>query len=169
MHWLRGEASPEGRRLLRVLLIWLGTLSTDPGRAFRRDRSGFLLRGLRRGQRFRPIVTRLAWQCPYQRVGMVGASRSHACCVVSRRAGSRRRLDGYAHLDGFGLHLKCETVRTHALPLHRALLPHDDRAGDRSWHHFVWQLRVDSALGVVIIGGSKLIWWATERARGKFS
>jgi hypothetical protein len=25
------------------------------------------------------------------------------------------------------------------------------------------------ALGVVIIGGSKLIWWATERARGKFS
>ena len=116
MHWLRGEASPEGRRLLRVLLIWFGTLSTNPGRAFRRDRSGFLLRGLRRGQRFRPIVTRLAWQCPYQRVGMVGASRSHACCVVSRRAGSRRRLDGYAHLDGFGLHLKCETVRTHALP-----------------------------------------------------
>ena len=25
------------------------------------------------------------------------------------------------------------------------------------------------ALGVVIIGGSKLIWWATERAWGKFS
>ena len=25
------------------------------------------------------------------------------------------------------------------------------------------------ALGVIIIGGSKLIWWATERAWGKFS
>jgi hypothetical protein len=25
------------------------------------------------------------------------------------------------------------------------------------------------ALGVVIVGGSKLIWWATERAWGKFS
>jgi len=24
------------------------------------------------------------------------------------------------------------------------------------------------ALGVVIVGGSKLIWWATERAWGKF-
>jgi len=25
------------------------------------------------------------------------------------------------------------------------------------------------ALGVIIVGGSKLIWWATERAWGKFS
>jgi hypothetical protein len=25
------------------------------------------------------------------------------------------------------------------------------------------------ALGVIIVGGSKLIWWATERACGKFS
>jgi hypothetical protein len=25
------------------------------------------------------------------------------------------------------------------------------------------------ALGVLIVAGSKLIWWATERARGKFS
>jgi hypothetical protein len=25
------------------------------------------------------------------------------------------------------------------------------------------------ALGVVVVGGSKLIWWATERAWGKFS
>ena len=24
-------------------------------------------------------------------------------------------------------------------------------------------------LGVLIVGGSKLIWWATERALGKFS
>ena len=96
---------------------------------------------------------------------MVGASRSHACCVVSRRAGSRRRLDGYAHLDGFGLHLKCETVRTHALPpYYLTMIVPVIALGIISSGSYVW-----IALGVVIIGGSKLIWWATERARGKFS
>ena len=65
MYRLRGEAAAEGRRLLRVLLLRLGTLSADPGRACGRTGSGFLLCGLSRGQHFRAILTRLAWQCPH--------------------------------------------------------------------------------------------------------
>ena len=62
------KAAGDARRLLRVLLLWLGTLSADPGRAFGRDRSVSRLSGLSHGRRFRPILTRLAWQCPHQPV-----------------------------------------------------------------------------------------------------
>jgi hypothetical protein len=129
MHRLRGEAAAERRRLLRVLLLWLGTLSADPGRAFERNRSGFLLRGLGRGQHFRPILTRLAWQYPHQPAGVVGASRGHACRIVPPTTRSCRRLDRCAHLDGLGVYLECKTVRTYALSLHRAVLSRDDRSG----------------------------------------
>ena len=78
MHGLLDEAAAEARRLLRILLLWLNTLPADPGRAFGRDRSVYLLRGLSHGRRFRVIVTRLAWQSPHQLVGVVGAVRGHA-------------------------------------------------------------------------------------------
>jgi hypothetical protein len=31
VYWLRRDASPEEGRLLRVLLVWLGAVSADPG------------------------------------------------------------------------------------------------------------------------------------------
>jgi hypothetical protein len=53
MHRLRGEATAEGRRLLRILLLRLGTMSANPGRTYGRTGFGFLLCGLSRGQHFR--------------------------------------------------------------------------------------------------------------------
>jgi hypothetical protein len=44
-------------------------------RGLRKELLGFLLCGLSRGQHFRAILTRLAWQCPHQHVCVVGASR----------------------------------------------------------------------------------------------
>ena len=71
-------------------------------------------------------------------------------------------------LDGDGVRSECAALRPHALPLHRALLSRDDRARACPWLYFVGHLRVDY-LAVIIVGGSKLIWWATERMWGKFS
>lgn len=44
LHWLRGDAAAEGRRLLRILFVWLGSMPADPGRAFGADRHIAVLR-----------------------------------------------------------------------------------------------------------------------------
>jgi hypothetical protein len=46
LHRLRGDAAAEGGRLLRVLLIRLGSVPTHPGPAFWPDRRIALLRGI---------------------------------------------------------------------------------------------------------------------------
>jgi hypothetical protein len=62
MHRLWRGAPAEARRLLRVLFLRLGTVSADSGRAFGRDRPGFLLcRVIPHGKRG-PKLTRLAAQ-----------------------------------------------------------------------------------------------------------
>jgi len=43
MHRLWRAAETEARRLLRVLFVWLGALSTDAARTFRRARCSYLL------------------------------------------------------------------------------------------------------------------------------
>ena len=90
------------------------------------------------------------------------------CQRVSADSVSSRGQDYGSALDEHGVYSQWLAVWTHALPLHRALLPRDDRAGVAlgtiGSDTYVW-----IALGCVIIVGSKLIWWATERAWGKFS
>jgi hypothetical protein len=55
---------------------------------------------------------RTAWQCPYQCVGIVGASRSDTCHVVLPGTSSRRRLDDCARLDGLGVYFECEIAKS---------------------------------------------------------
>jgi len=132
VHQLRGQATAERRRLLRVLLLWLGALSADSGRAVERTGYCFLLCGLRRGQRFDPILSGLAWQPAHQPGCVVDSTRGHACRVVTPSARSRGRLDGCALLDGRGMHSECATMPSHALPLYRTVLSRDGGAGARS-------------------------------------
>src|SRR5882762_8424740 len=45
MQRLRHASQTKSRRLLRILLLRLGALSTDPGPALRRNRPGFFVAG----------------------------------------------------------------------------------------------------------------------------
>jgi len=79
-------------------------------------------------------------------------------------------MDHRAHLDGYGVHSQFKAVRTDPLPLHGPLLSRDDRTGARACFGRRFRRR---RLCMAFIGGShswrKIIWWATERAWGKFS
>ena len=78
-------------------------------------------------------------------------------------------MDHRARLDGYCVHSEFKAVRTDSLPLHGPLLPRDDRTGARVClsvipvDFYAWL-----SLAVLILGGSMIIWWATERAWGKF-
>jgi hypothetical protein len=104
MHRLWRGASAEARRLLRVLFLWLGTVSANSGRAFGRDRPGFLLCGVIPHGKRGPKLTRLAAQPAHQPVGVVDSSGRDACRSVRPGAGSNRHLDHRAHLDGDGVY-----------------------------------------------------------------
>src|SRR5262249_32039748 len=105
MHRLRHDATSETRRLLRVLLVRLGAVSADPGRAFRRNRRRFLLCGLS-GQMTNhvlqnsqdwlrsPRTSLLAWWIPQ------GAIVAGPLCPS---ASSDCHLDYWTHLDGNSL------------------------------------------------------------------
>jgi len=71
-------------------------------------------------------------------------------------------------LDGHGVYSQRQALRTRALrctgPYYLAMIVPVIALGMIASGTYVW-----IALGCVIIGGSKLIWWATERAWGKFS
>ena len=170
MHGLRDEAAAEAGRLLRILLLWLGTLPADSGRAFGRDRSVSLLRGLRHGRRFDPILTRLAWQRAHQRFGVVDADATMlaalflpapvravvwtialiwmgmACILNARQCGRTH----------------CRYTGPYYLAMIIPVLVIASISVSASFYAWI-------VLGVVIIVGSGIIWWATERAWGKFS
>jgi hypothetical protein len=168
VHRLWHQAQTQGRRLLRFLLLWLRTLSADPGRALGRGRGSFLLcksvtvnTGARStadwvgGAR----TSILARWVPKGATVAALITPVHVCCDLDRRT----------HLDGDSLHFKRAALRAHALPVHRPLLPRDDRAGDPA---AAWSLSTFYnwlALGAVIILGAWIVWWATERTWGKFS
>ena len=150
MHGLRHKAKAQGGRLLRVLLVRLGAVSADAGRACGRERRGFLLHGLiRHGKRYGPKLARLAAQAAHQPFGVVDSTGRHPCRFVHARACSRPDLDNRAHLDGDGVHSECTPVWAHSLPLHGALLPRHDRAGAgiHLGYHFprvLWMARIGS-------------------------
>ena len=60
MHWLRSAVTAEAGRLLRVLLLPLGALSTDAERALRRAGRCFVPYGMSYGQCYDPTLARLA-------------------------------------------------------------------------------------------------------------
>jgi len=66
------------------------------------------------------------------------------------------------------VHSECETLQSHALPLHGpyylAMIAPVLVLGIISAGIYEWML-----LAALILGGSWLVWWATERAWGKFS
>jgi hypothetical protein len=82
-----------------------------------------------------------------QLISVVASSRGNTCQFACSDPGSRNHLDRGSPLDGHSVCPKRQTLRPHALPLHRALLSRDDRA--RAWprRHFLGHLRVDWARG----------------------
>jgi hypothetical protein len=100
---------------------------------------------------------------------MVDSESGHHCGSFLSHARASRNVDHRAPLDGYSVHSQFKAVRTDPLPLHGALLSRDDRTGARlasgviSVDFYAWL-----SLVVLILGGSMIIWWATERAWGKF-
>ncbi len=74
------------------------------------------------GRRYSRNITRLAAKPPHRRAGVVNSSGCHHRRTISPRLASNCRLDMRARLDGNRVHLERKAVRTHALPVHRAVL-----------------------------------------------
>ena len=171
LHRLRGNAAAEVRRLLRVLFLRLGSVPAGPGRAFGADGCTALLRRINvvasdtiktsRDWLRSPRTSVLAWWIPQ---GTIVASlflpvplrtvvwivaltwMGTACILNAKRCGRTHcRYTGPYYLSMIAPVL--------------ALGPRILNADFLGW----------LALAVLILIGSKLIWWATERAWGKFS
>ena len=126
---LRCASKGEGRRLLRVLFLRLRALSANSGRAFWRDRPGFLLCGVIPHGKRGPKLTRLAAHPAYQSFSVVDSPSRDPCRSARPGAGSCRHLDRRAHLDGNRVHSECKALRTYPVPLHGTLLSRHDRPG----------------------------------------
>jgi len=171
MHRMWCAAAAESGRLLRVLLVRVGALSTNAGRTGRGDGCCFLLHGLSimangtvqasRDWLNRPRSNLLAWWIPHAAIlaGLFVPTSIRiviwtialiwmgmACILNARRCGRTHcRYTGPYYL----------AMIAPVLVLGSGIVA----AGIYGW----------IALGVVIVGGSKLIWLATERTWGKFS
>ena len=89
---------------------------------------------------------------------MVASSRRVR--VVCFRSGWCRHLDHGSALDGRGVHFERQALRTrlrYTGPYYLAMIAPVIALGIIASGTSVW-----IALGVIIIGGSKLIWWATS-------
>jgi hypothetical protein len=171
MHRLRRTVTTEGRRLLRVLFVRLRAMPAHPGGAFGRRQTCCLLPCLNamtdaslRSSRdwlgswrsntlawwlphaalvaglFAPVPVRIAvWIVAFLWMGL-------ACIANSRRCGR-------THCRYTGPYYLAMIAPVLALGISWP------SAGTMAW----------LILGAVIIAGSKLIWWATEYAWGKFS
>jgi hypothetical protein len=157
--------------LLRVLFLRLGSLPADPGRAVGWDGRRFLLWRIAvmandivdnsRDWLNSPRTNALAWWIPKAvivagllipppaRTGMWIVAlvwMGTACILNSRRCGRTHcRYTGPYYL----------AMIAPVLVLGSGVIPVD---------FYGWLL-----LAVLILGGSMIIWWATERAWGKFS
>jgi hypothetical protein len=111
---------------------------------------------------------RLARERPHQRNGVVASHMRHAGRAVRCNAGGD--LDRSARVDGDSLHPERPALRADALSIYGTyylamILPvfaFGDGIVPSGFYGWL-------ALGAVILLGSRVIWWATERAWGKFS
>jgi hypothetical protein len=100
---------------------------------------------------------------------MVDSESSHRCGSLHCSTSANRDRDQRARLDGYCVHSEFKAVRTDPLPLHgpyylAMIAPVLVLAsGVISVDFYAW-----FSLAVLILGGSMIIWWATERAWGKF-
>jgi hypothetical protein len=168
---LRRDAAAEAGRLLRVLFLRLGSVPADPGRALGRCGRRFLLSHIAimvneivqssRDWLSSPRTNALAWWIPKAAVVVAlfipRPARTGiwiialvwmgtACILNSRRCGR-------THCRYTGPYYLAMIAPVLALA-----------SGVISVGFYGWL-----ALAVLILGGSMTIWWATERARGKFS
>jgi hypothetical protein len=171
MHRLRREAATEARRLLRVLLLRLGAVSADSGGAFGRSSSCILLWGLAvmandavqnsRDWLRSPRTNLVAWwvpqaaifaglfvPVPVRAVTWIIAPlwMGTACMLNARRCGRTH----------------CRYTGPYYLAMIVPVLV--VASGIISADFYGWLV-----LGALILVGSRIIWWATERAWGQFS
>jgi hypothetical protein len=171
MHRLRRNAAAGARRLLCFLLVWLRAVSADSGSACGRRRHGLLLRE----------VTALAGTTIHSAMDWVGSRRANLIAWWIPQG---------AILAGLFLEVPVRTIiwivtlgwmgtacilnarrcgRTHCRftgPYYLAMILPVLALGSGivSVNLSGWLV-----LGALIVLGSKFIWWATERALGKFS
>jgi hypothetical protein len=171
LHRLRRDTAAEAGRLLRVLFLWLGCVPADPGRAFGSDwrrfvlcRVAFMANGVVQSSRDwlgNSRTSALAWWIP--KAAIVAALfipppvrtgvwiialvwMGTACILNSRRCGRTH----------------CRYTGPYYLAMIAPVLVL--ASGVISVDFYVWL-----SLAVLILGGSMIIWWTTERAWGKFS
>ena len=170
MHRLRRDAAAKAGRLLRVLFLWLGSVPADPGQALGAVGRSALLRRIvmasdtletSRDWLRSPRTSALAWWVPQSAIiaslfsavslrtliWVVALIWMGAACIVNAKRCARThcRYTGPYYL----------AMIAPVLALGSGILEAD----------FLGWL----VLAVIILVGSKLIWWATERAWGKFS
>lgn len=171
MHRLRSEASTETGRLLRVLLLRLGALSVDSGRAFGQGEHSFLLHKISMMVNDTVRVSRdwlgstrtnlIAWWIPQAAIlaGLFASTHIRAviwtialiwmgtACILNARQCGRTH---------------CRYTGPFYLAMIAPVLVLGSDIGSAGIYGWI-------VLAVLIIGGGKAIWWATERAWGKFS
>jgi hypothetical protein len=135
MHRLRHKAETQVGRLLRVLFLRFGAMSTDSGSARRRARRRAVLCLVGNEQPDDGHLARLAQRRALHSACLVDSACRNHCGTVRSRIAANGRLGHSSRLDGCGVHAECATLQSHALPLHWALLSCDDRARDgaRYW------------------------------------
>ena len=171
MHRLWHKAKAKAGRLLRVLLLWLGAVPADSGRALGRARCRVLLRGVRTVSTDTDASTRDWLRSP--RTSLLGWWVPQAAIVAGLFAPVPVRASAWTIAlvwMGVACILNARRCgRTHCRytgPYYIAMIA----------PLFLLAAGIDSStfsgwliLGVVILAGSKIIWWATEHAWGKFS
>jgi hypothetical protein len=171
MHRLRREAAAETGRLLRVLFLWLGSVPAGSGRASGRHGRHFLLCRIAimandivqssRDWLGSPRANAVAWWIPKAAIvaGLFFPApirtgtwiialvwMGTACILNARRCGRTH----------------CRYTGPYYLAMIAPVLVL--ASGVVSVDFYAWL-----SLAVLILGGSLIIWWATERAWGKFS
>jgi hypothetical protein len=167
MHRLRREAAAEAGRLLRVLFLWLGSVPADSGgarRSFLLCRIAIMANDIVQSSRDwlrSPRANALAWWIPKAAVvaGLFFPPPARtgtwiialvwmgtACILNARRCGRTH----------------CRYTGPYYLAMIAPVLV--VACGVISADFYAWL-----SLAVLILGGSIIIWWATERAWRKFS
>src|SRR5262249_35884684 len=171
LHRLRRDPAAEAGRLLRVLFLRLGSVPADPGRAVGYDGRRFALCHIAimandivqssHDWLSSPRTNALAWWIPKAaivaalffpspaRTGMWIIAlvwMGTACILNARRCGRTH----------------CRYTAPYYLAMIAPVLVL--ASGVVSVDFYAWL-----SLAVLILGGSTIIWWATERAWGKFS